>query len=295
MPRTSQPIKTSKRLPSRPTDILRAPKLPRPPGLELNGAAKYWKVAADEAAEWPYPDPDIAFKPEPDLDVAVPPDQELPTDIVPYSEDEPWGRRSDEGETMYKYFLAYRAQGFGRELQAVAHRFNVKRNTIGDYAKNYDWHERAVAWDIMRERVYTAEMLNGVRDMAQKHVRVAAKAIKSTAAVFEEIDRRLEKDDKFLKSLGRLPAKTLMTLAQRSAQVIPNLMAAERLARNLPTEITAIHVDHDLRIQTTDDLAKILVGVLGSLPGSDVIDGTVIEVEPGEDGEVEEGADSEAQ
>lgn len=286
--------KTSQSLPARPTDIFRSS---TKPGLPLNKkhVPDGWAVIVDEGEKWPYPDPDLALaRAEPEIDDVLPTDQDLPSSIIPYSEHEPWGRRSDETDTEYKYFLQYRSQGFNRELQAVAIRFNISRSHVGSTARRLDWHARAVAWDIERERVYTAEMLNGTRQMARKHVKIARKGLKALAMVFDEIDNRMD-DPAFVAQLSSLPPKTLIALAQRSAAVIPNLMQAERLARNLPTEITSVHVDHDIRSQSLDDIAEIVAAFVTSVPRPQLIEGTVVEDDAGEPGPTQNGADSEAQ
>ena len=281
-----QQTKSSAQLESRPTDILRAPSKPK------KKVADNWGVIED-MAEWPYPDPDMALAvPEPSIDDVLPTDQELPSDIVPYSEYEPWGRRSDETDTEYKYFLAYRAQGFGRQLQGVCTRFNVSRIHIGEIAKRNEWHARAVAWDIERERVYTQEMLNGTREMARKHVRIAERGLKVLASVFDEVDTRLEDPD-FVTQLKKIPPKALITLAQRSAAVVPNLMAAERLARNLPTDIHEVRSTQD-EPHTIEELAELvfaLAAVLPEQPG--IIEGTVIEDDAGRTVEIPASDDTE--
>lgn len=287
-------IKTSQSLPSRPTDILRSSTKPGP-RLNKKHVPDGWAVIVDEGEKWPYPEPDLALaRAEPEIDDVLPTDQDLPSSIIPYSEHEPWGRRSDETDTEYKYFLHYRSQGFNRELQGVAIRFNIGRNHVGSTAKRLDWHARAVAWDIERERVYTAEMLNGTREMARDHVKMARKAQKSIGAVFDAIDERMD-DPAFVAELGKLPHKTLIALAQRSAAVLPNLMQAERLARNLPTEITSVHVDHDIRSQSLDDIAEIVAAFVTSIPRPAVIEGTVVEDDAGTAGPTQNGADPEAQ
>lgn len=299
-----------------PTDIFRQPKALTPEVAKLYAALKsdlsadpekavsYWHVALEEADEWPYPNPDEALGPTPTLDDAVPPDTPAPIlklvvdddDDTPFSEDEPWGRRSDESDRHYLYFTTYRNLGLTRDYKTVANRYNVSKGYLMDLQKQFNWADRVLAWDLLREQVYTKEMLQGVRDMAAEHVRIAKEGLGAMAAAFAAITRRQRKDPAaFDAELDNIPIKSLITIAQRSAQVVPSLMAAERLARNMPTELVAVQVDQKVTV-SVDDLTKIVSGLASALPprsdnGSEYVDAEVVDDEPGATGGDEEGAD----
>lgn len=305
---------------SSPTDIFRKPRPDNPAVAKLYDALKadlgvetqaesYWRVALDEADEWPYPDPDEAFTaPGPPLDDAIPPDASITylddplkdPEFVLFSEDEPWGKMSNESDRQYRYFFDYRNLGIAREFKTIAKRFNVSAGHIGQVAKENRWEERVLAWDLLRERIYTKEMLMGVRQMAQEHVKIAGDGLKAMAAAFNAISRRQQRDPAgFDAELDTMPIKSLITIAQRSAQVVPSLMAAERLARNMPTELVAVQIDQKVTVSVAD-LTDIVKGLASSLPprddsGSDIVDAEVVDDEPRAIGYDSEGADPETE
>lgn len=303
---------------SSPTDIFRKPRAVTPEVAHLFASLKedlnapeeksesLWRVAQEEADEWPYPDPDEAFGPTPSLDDAVPPDTPpavVHLALVPddddaiFSEEEPWGRMEDESDRHYLYFSTYRNLGLVRDYKTISKRYNVSKAYLWDLAKKFNWPDRVLAWDLLREQVYTREMLQGVRDMAQKHVRIAEDGLDAMAATFSAISRRQKRDPAgFDLELDGIPIKSLITIAQRSAQVIPSLMAAERLARNMPTELVAVQVEQKVTVSVAD-LTDIVSGLAKALPPrvdneSEYVDAEVVDDEPGGIGENAEGADT---
>lgn len=304
-----------------PTDIFRQPRAASPQvthllnslkqdlGIDVNTRDSYWRVALEEADEWPYPDPDEAFGPTPSLDDAVPPSAPTltlvhsktdPDDDIVFSEDEPWGRMTGESDRQYLYFTAFRNLGLARDLKVISNRYNVSRAYLWDVAKKFNWEDRLLAWDLLREKIYTREMLQGVRDMAKEHVEIAREGLSSLASVFHAITRRRLKDPAlFDAELDNLPIKSLVTIAQRSAQVVPNLMAAERLARNMPTELVAVQIDQKVTV-SIDDLTDIVAGLTKALPprsdpGPGFIDAEVVDDDAGTVGRDEESADPAAE
>jgi len=273
---------------NRPTDILKPSPKPRGRGnraaLSRQNAIDLpdtWVTIIDAADEWPYLNPDAHGLLNPEVDFSDYPSDPslLPDDIEPFSEDEPWGKMIAETNREYSQFSHYRAQGLTRTHTATSIHFGVKRTTISLLSKNRNWEARVQAWDLYRERVYTTELLLGVKEMAHTHAEVASRGIKALA-IENEGDRQAMFDE-----LAELPVKTQLLLAQKSAAVLPNLMNAERLSRGLPTEISAeLHL-HDVRVsvQSTDDLANILLGLAGPLSVAQGDQSVEIEAEAIED------------
>lgn len=188
-----------------------------------------------------------------------------------------------EGETEreYQLFSYYRSMGLGRVKGEVAKHFEISGPYIYRAAKDNDWDGRVRAWDIFRERIYTAELTEETREMAKVQANIARKGLMALGSAFEALVTRMEADPELWQAeLDEIPTKQLIMIAQRSAQVIPNLMNAERLSRGMPTDIIATHttVDHNVNLQTTDDLAAILTGLFGAIgPGRQYVDGTSVE------------------
>lgn len=198
-------------------------------------------------------------------------------DATPYSTDEPWGLMEGESSLHYQYFSHYRAQGLGRVKLQVAKHFGIGPQVIYNTAKDNDWDNRCRAWDVYREKVYTMALIEETREMATVHANVARKGVLALASAFENLVERMEADPELWKAeLEEIPTKQLITIAQRSAQVIPNLMNAERLSRGMPTELISTHSTHDhtVTLQSTDDLALLLAGLFGAIGGRTDADGS---------------------
>ena len=196
---------------------------------------------------------------------------------LPYSSHEPWGRMEGVSDHHHEWFLYFCSLGLTRTRQKVADRFSVSNTSVSKVARAEDWDNRASSWDQFRERQYTIEMLDQTRQMARDHARIAADGIRALGVAFDAIVSRMNTDPEgFNDSLNDLSPRVLLAIAQRSAQVIPQLMSAERISRGLPTELTASIsvIDQRVTIQGTDDLLDILHSVFGTLPSrSDNDDG----------------------
>lgn len=255
----------------RPVDLIAAEK-PSGQRPSLKDIPEAWQVAVTEAEEWPYVDPDENGLADPDPSFNdYPSDPEsLPAEIEPFSEDEPWGQMLNETAREYEFFSHFRSQGITRTKRATARHFEVTPTHISTIATNRNWDARIKAWDDFRERVYTMELILGVKEMAHKHAEIAREGVEALATAFSGIVENMKDEEKkaeFLAEIADLPVKTQLALAQGSARVIPNLMNAERLSRGLPTEISHELHSHEARvtIQTTDDLYDIITAVVGPL------------------------------
>jgi hypothetical protein len=276
---------------SRPIDPILAPV--SLPAKQLSRLPESFRVVVDAANTWPYPDPDTNgladSYPSFDDDNST----YTPADIEPFSENEPWGKMESESPRAYAMFTHYKAQGLTRVMKETAKHFGVNGSHLSHLASQHNWHARIAAWDDYRERVYTNELLMGVREMAERHTEIAKKGIEAMAVIFEGIAEQLsDEDDReaFLAELSELPVRVQLAIAQKSSQVLPNLMNAERLSRGLPTEISAnLHqVEHTVSLQSTDDLYSIITGLAGSIAASrvgdepfesDIIEAEVIEAD----------------
>jgi hypothetical protein len=273
--------------------VLAKPPLPKNlPGSNGSRASlpDSWVVILDAAEEWPYVDPDEngLADPEPAFN-DYPSDPTLvPDDIEPFSEEEPWGRMFNETTREYELFSYYRSLGITRSHRDVAEKFSITRVRVGQVAGTRNWPARVQAWDTYRERIYTAELILGVKEMAHHHAEIAREGVAALSIVFMGITSRLGDEESrtaFLDELAELPVKTQLALAQGSARVIPNLMNAERLSRGLPTEISAdLHLSETrITIQTTDDLFDIISGLARPLAvtRSGETEEKIIDVDPG--------------
>lgn len=186
---------------------------------------------------------------------------------------EPWTRRPDEGDHAWEMFRFYRDLGPSRTIAMVAEEFKTKLPTLHNtYTSRFDWLARAAAWDKSLDRLYRIGLQEQVKEMSQRHASQIVGTLEALAIPFNEIRRRVEKGGTtgILKGLTNMDVRRLFDLALKGARVMAPLMAAERLARGMPTEIiqsdSEVRVIHDIG---TDQLTE----VLSVLARAGVLDG----------------------
>ena len=236
-----------------------------------------WVTAVEAALDWPTPSPEEALS-EPITPFSEVSDNGL--EPAPYTDYEPWGQMDGETARSFQLFDFYRSLGITRTRADVAKHFKISRTRVDKIAREYLWDDRIRAWDEYRERQYTASIIEGTKEMALEHAQTARNGIMALSRAFDAINHRFEDDpEEFQAELRDMKPTQLFGLAQKAAQVIPNLMSAERTSRGLPSEITAsvVREEKSITLQSSDELAEILVGVAGALgfsidEGAGVID-----------------------
>jgi len=248
-----------------PGDLLRPPIDNDPPKgkVDLSEVPESWRTAVEKAEDWPFVDPDVMLN-TPAKSFSDYPADVVPSDIIPFSEFEPWGKMEEETGRDYELFSHYRASGLTRSQSATARFFKISQTYVSKVYHKRDWEERAQSWDKYREQVYTTEVIEGVKAMAREHAGIANKGIKALSIVFDELLSRVEDNDPIhQQEIKELGLKPLFALVDKAARAIPNLMNAERLSRGLPTELSAQVIVREDRIlvQSTDELAEIVKGL----------------------------------
>lgn len=274
-------------------DPLALPSSPLPTDLPDD-----FQSAITYAATYRFPDPREQIEMDLNLWGTIPENDALlpiAKDYPPYTEDAPWQKMEVENGGQYGAFLVFRDMGMAdRTLTGAAKKTGHAAGTLNQYATKYDWHNRVAAWDAFRERVYTTQVIERTKEMAEHHADVAAKGISALSTAFTAILHRLENDEEgFMAELSEHDAAKLLSIARASAQVLPNLMNAERLSRGLPTELSAsiAVVDQRVTIHTRDDLAAIAFGLADVLAGSQeshVIDVRGRDTDSGEEADPED-------
>lgn len=222
-----------------------------------------WRTVMSKAEEWPFPNPDDMLD-TPVESFADYPSDEIPADIVPFSEFEPWGKTDAETNRDYELFSHYRALGLSRTFASVARHFDITPVYIGKVAARHDWLDRVTEWDRYREKVYTTEVIDRTKKMAEEHAEISKKGVRALSIAFDELLERIESNDPVhQEEMRELSLRSLYTMVEKAARVLPNLMNAERLSRGLPTELSAQMVIREDRIvvQTTDELVNVLEGL----------------------------------
>ena len=185
---------------------------------------------------------------------------------------QPWEKQPGENDRDFDLFEKFIDRPpTERNLREVAVIASLSHQRLSQIARQRDWTQRATAYDKHLDAIYRRELDDQIREMAGRHAATAAEALKALAVSFQPIiDRMNENPEEFVAELGAQPIKQLFSSAIRSAQVLPNLMNAERLARGQPTEITQ-HTE-DVNIMVAPDPDRI-AEVLDVLESAGVLDG----------------------
>ncbi len=194
---------------------------------------------------------------------------------------QPWAQHDDEPAKAYALFQFYLSLPRAKRSFAAVSRHYGLDHQADRYASRHEWPERTLAWDLERDRLYQIEVIEEMQEMGRRHGRKLDQAIEAITlplvVLAEEIKRNPEgvKDELRDKSLTQQ-----LNMAIKSARGLPNLMAAERLARGLPTEITAnIHSGKIEHVHTPNlsEVADILQG-LHDAGAIEFVGGPVIDV-----------------
>lgn len=105
------------------------------------------------------------------------------------TETQAWDRQHSEPTKAYAAFRMYRDQPSSqRNLQAVAEAVGVTARMVRRWAQNWDWRNRADAWDDTCHRAEDQERLEAIRSMHAVHRRVGRAAITKAALALQALN-----------------------------------------------------------------------------------------------------------
>ena len=84
-----------------------------------------------------------------------------------------WERQNGESGKAYEAFTVYRNMGAARTVSGVARQLHKSRALVDRWKRQWDWAERARAYDRELERAAYEEALQAVREMSRRHIDVA--------------------------------------------------------------------------------------------------------------------------
>lgn len=131
----------------------------------------------------------------------------------------PWERQDEETGPAFEAFLTYRDLGPGRTFAAVVEKLQKSDTLIHKWKKEWNWRERADAWDAELDRQRREELGKGITEMRKTHVAVAR-------AMLTKAQEALEK----------IPLKELT--AQDITRMVDIAAKLERISRGEVTERT---------------------------------------------------------
>lgn len=154
---------------------------------------------------------------------------------------EPWNRLADEGNRSWELFKYYRDLGPGRTLAAVGEKFGIGADGIwSNHTRKFDWYERALGYDRYEDRIYNAQRATAIKDMAVRHADGIMEYLDALSVPFLALKAKIEQDPSVLEELSESSVKQLIDLSVKAGRIIPSMMAAERLARGMPSEIVEV-------------------------------------------------------
>lgn len=130
-----------------------------------------------------------------------------------------------ETDRAFGAFTRYRDQGPRRKQHRVASELAEPIKRVHRWSSDFDWSDRASAWDDHRDEVRRAAELSEIEEMGRRHAQLGAKM---TAAAQRALEVR-EKGDR------PIPASTIAQVAKHGVEI-------ERLARGLHTDHTLTDV-----------------------------------------------------
>ncbi len=177
---------------------------------------------------------------------------------------QPWAQQAEEPARSYALFRYYCSMPRAERSYAGADR-RYKVHSASKYAKQHNWPERVAAWDLERDRIYQSRVVEKLREVGERQGAILGAAIESVAIVYKPIVDRLENDpESVMEELGEKSLLQLHGMAMKASRVLPNLMAGERLAVGLPTQITQnVHTGKVEHVHTPDldAVVEILTGL----------------------------------
>lgn len=152
-----------------------------------------------------------------------------------YENPEPWTRRKDETPAAWKAFQVYRdgERNMSEISRQLGHR---SKSAVQEWALKNDWKNRALAYDRFMDEQRVQEQVKLQREMNERQAKIG------------QIVQNLS-----LQGVKNLKPEDLKP--SEIARLLEVSSKIERLARELPSEITSNTHDHTIENRPIADLA----------------------------------------
>lgn len=138
---------------------------------------------------------------------------------MPYDDEvQPWERQPRESAKVFALFAEFRNRGPTRSYNQFIRDTGRARQTVFEMAGRWNWNERLEAFDRHNDRMLLHEQQQAIRDMANRHARVATVMLAKATERLREVDP------------GTLTPTQLVQFVETAVRV-------ERLSRGEPTEV----------------------------------------------------------
>ena len=210
--------------------------------------------------------------------------------LVAMDEPETWDRQLGESSEAYAKFTIFKNLGPRRTQAAVARSLgHNSQNSISKTAIQYNWKERAADWDFYIDKIQQAEIAELQSRLAKEQFDLATAALQAAhLPVLALLDRMETDPEAVMAEFGAKDLAKLLSMAQDSIRLFPNLRAAQRLALGQPTEISErteninVNYDDSKRIGEVLDVlneAGVLDAFVGKRSPGEIIDAESVEVD----------------
>ena len=100
----------------------------------------------------------------------------------------PWEQQPGESAKAFEAFAAYRDMGVERSIRKVTRQLNKSLTLIGKWSSANNWPERARAYDMDLDRQAHAQAVREVRNMENRHIRIAMQLQAKALEALEQLD-----------------------------------------------------------------------------------------------------------
>lgn len=99
-----------------------------------------------------------------------------------------WEQQPGESSKAFEAFATYRDMGTERSIRKVAQQLNKSNALIARWSKSYGWPERVRAYDRELDRQARAQAVRSVRQMTDRHIRIAMQLQAKAVRALENLD-----------------------------------------------------------------------------------------------------------
>ena len=99
----------------------------------------------------------------------------------------PWDRQENESAKAFEAFCEYRNMGIQRSVRKVARELGKSETLMARWSTNYDWVERAAAWDDEQDRIVRLAQIEDIKKMRKRHAELATDMLVKAAAALQVI------------------------------------------------------------------------------------------------------------
>jgi hypothetical protein len=102
----------------------------------------------------------------------------------------PWERQKGESSEQFHAFTLYRDLGVRRRIEEVCYQLDLPDRTVRRWSQNRDWVRRAMLWDDEQDRVRRGIYQHVVKEMGERHARIALLMMEKVIMRLKTMDPR---------------------------------------------------------------------------------------------------------